>query len=261
MNAVAIPTGAIRVDSIEEHLREVLASPLFRKAGRQTEFLRYVVEHALDRSQETLKEFSIAMKVYKRRSDYDPKVDPIVRVEASRLRARLRDYYDQTPHSPIRIELPRGSYLPQFVLHNPLQHETAAQLAVPCNITLAVTPFRDVSISALGQFFCEGLTEELLYQLAQSSALQCLARKPHLPFRSEAPDATHLVEGSVRSDGNRVRITLHVMDLHSARVVYSTVHQHELGDVFAIQETLARDLVMKITATLINERTLQKRPA
>ena len=172
--------SGMQPESIHHHLQQVLASPLFRNAGRQTDFLRYVAEQALGEAKGSLKEFSIAMPVYNRRSDYDPKVDPIVRVEASRLRARLRDYYDLAPDSLIRIELPKGSYMPQFVLRQPQRDAAQEAISVQQSPTLAVTPFRNLGTALDAQHFCDGLTEELLYQLVQSPALQVLARKTHL---------------------------------------------------------------------------------
>jgi len=77
--------------------------------------LRFVVDAALQSPESTIKEFDIAMAVYDRRADYDPRTDPIVRVEAARLRARLREYYEVTPPERVRIDIPKGQYVPQFI--------------------------------------------------------------------------------------------------------------------------------------------------
>jgi adenylate cyclase len=237
-------------ETIQQHLQQVLASPLFRNADRQTSFLRFVVEHALAEPDSGLKEFSIAMAVYNRRSDYDPKVDPIVRVEASRLRARLREYYDLAPDAPLRIELPKGSYLPQFVVRHRQPVSVATRNAPPQQrTTLAVAPFRNLGTDPDDQYFCDGLTDELLHHFMLSPVLQVLARKASLPTSDLL--ATHLAEGSVRRVGNRVRISLHVMELTTARVVFSSVYQHELTDVFAVQEEVARSAAAEITGVLL----------
>jgi hypothetical protein len=65
--------------------------------------------------QDAPREYSIGIEVYGRKPDFDPRVDAIVRVEASRLRGKLREYYDSAGRTdPIRIELPKGSYAPLF---------------------------------------------------------------------------------------------------------------------------------------------------
>ena len=100
---------------IRAHLTELLASRLFRSARRLSLFLTFVVDKELSGEGEVIKEYVIATEVYGRGSDYDPQIDSTVRVEASRLRAKLRDYYaSEGATAPVRIELPKGSYVPFF---------------------------------------------------------------------------------------------------------------------------------------------------
>lgn len=103
-------------DQAREHLARVLASPLFARSPRQSSFLRFVVEKALAGEQEQIKEYEIAVNVYGRRRDHSNQADPIVRVEASRLRSKLLEYYStEGRHEEFRIELPKGTYVPEFV--------------------------------------------------------------------------------------------------------------------------------------------------
>jgi hypothetical protein len=80
-------------DRIKPHLSKVLASPLFLNATRQSQFLEFVVTRAVEGQSAEIKETLIGVKVYGRDPSYDPKEDSIVRAEASRLRAKLREYY------------------------------------------------------------------------------------------------------------------------------------------------------------------------
>ena len=80
---------------IKEELDRILSSKVFSMAQRSQDFLRYVVERSLTDAPPPLKEFSIAMDVFARSDDYDPAIDATVRVEAGRLRSRLREYYDR----------------------------------------------------------------------------------------------------------------------------------------------------------------------
>jgi tetratricopeptide (TPR) repeat protein len=84
-------------------------------AARSREFLRYAVEHALAGNGGALKEYAIAVDVFDRDAGYDPAVDAVVRVEAGRLRTRLRDYYlDEGRSDQVLIEMARGGYGAQF---------------------------------------------------------------------------------------------------------------------------------------------------
>jgi len=106
---------AIPPEEVEAELRRILASPIFRKAPRHSRFLNFVVRKALEGPRDSVKEYLIGLEVFDRETDYDPGSDPVVRVEAGRLRSRLADYYLKVGrHDPIHIALPKGTYVPLF---------------------------------------------------------------------------------------------------------------------------------------------------
>jgi Tol biopolymer transport system component len=120
MGTFSSPTA----EAAKQQLERILASPAFANSVRSRRFLSYVVMHSLGESEEPLKEYSIAVEAFDRDVSYDPSIDATVRVEAGRLRARLRDYYaDAGRNDPIRIEIPRGSYRAVFTLQGPTQPE------------------------------------------------------------------------------------------------------------------------------------------
>src|ERR1700704_1271095 len=99
-------TGVER-DDILAHLQQILADRRFTAAERNAAFLRFVVHAKLDGKAGEIKETVIATEVYGRSSDYDPKADSIVRVEASRLRQKLRSFYEsEGRNSGLRFHLP-----------------------------------------------------------------------------------------------------------------------------------------------------------
>ena len=96
---------------IRAELERILASRCFEQAARSSGFLRFVVEQTLAGQGERLKGYTIAVEVFDRPPDFDAQTDPLVRVEAGRLRRRLIEYYaDEGRDNPVRLELPRGSY-------------------------------------------------------------------------------------------------------------------------------------------------------
>lgn len=106
----------VNVQHIREQLARILASAAFNGAERARGFLRFVVEHTLDGRSDEIKESVIAVEVLGRNpSSFDSKSDPIVRVEAGRLRERLDSYYQGEGKSdPIIITMPKGGYVPEF---------------------------------------------------------------------------------------------------------------------------------------------------
>src|SRR5215475_12012798 len=101
--------------AIQTELERVLSSTGFSRNERLSRFLRFVVERQLEGKAAELKESLIAIEVFGRKPDYDPKLDAIVRTEAIRLRARLSKYYAAHGGSvELLIELPKGGYVPVF---------------------------------------------------------------------------------------------------------------------------------------------------
>jgi hypothetical protein len=101
--------------AIRDQLARILASPGFSRNERLSRFLQFVVERHMEGRDHELKETVIAVEVFGRPPDYNPKQDAIVRTEAGRLRARLAEYYQgEGSNDALVIELPRGGYIPAF---------------------------------------------------------------------------------------------------------------------------------------------------
>src|SRR5579859_2306327 len=96
-------------DLVLTELDRILESASFRGSPPLSRFLRYTVEHSLHGEGGRLKEYRLGLEVFGRCSSYEPQKDPIVRLEARRLRAKLREYYeDEGRHDPVRIDVPKG---------------------------------------------------------------------------------------------------------------------------------------------------------
>src|SRR5260370_3061661 len=92
---------------VQAQLKKILTSRTFAHSERLRRFVRYCVEQALLGRPENLREYAIGLEVFDRRDDYNPASDPIVRVEARRLRSKLNDYYQvEGQHDPLIIDVP-----------------------------------------------------------------------------------------------------------------------------------------------------------
>src|SRR6202008_1744481 len=112
-NSAADPVPAT---AVRDQLARVGNSPGFVSSVRLCRFLTHIVNRTIDGDIDSLKEFSIAMEVFDRTSEYDPNIDAIVLVEARRFRAKLKAYYEQGQGTvdPVLIGLRPGSYVPVF---------------------------------------------------------------------------------------------------------------------------------------------------
>jgi adenylate cyclase len=110
------PQGASLERIVREHLEQLLESPQFDGSARSRDFLTFVVSEVLAGRGDRLNQASIAATVFGRQGNFDPMLDPVVRVQAGRLRRSLERYYLLTKDTAtVRIELPKGSYAPAFV--------------------------------------------------------------------------------------------------------------------------------------------------
>lgn len=103
------------VEMFRRHLAEIVGSPAFRGSRRSQDFLQHIVNKALDGRFDELKERAVGIELFGRRADYDTGEDAIVRVTASDVRRRLLHFYSEFgANSAVQIDLPSGSYIPEF---------------------------------------------------------------------------------------------------------------------------------------------------
>jgi hypothetical protein len=118
-NAGEAVCAAIPESEVREQLRRIVGSDLFRNSPRMERFLTVAVDRTLQGQPDGLKEYTLGRDVFDRTEDYDPRLDSIVRVEAQRLRRKLRQYYESHGSGDaILIELNPGNYVPVFKYRN-----------------------------------------------------------------------------------------------------------------------------------------------
>jgi TolB-like protein/Flp pilus assembly protein TadD len=242
--------------NVRLQVKRILASEAFARSERMARFLRFTVEHALAERPEKLKEYVIGVEVFDRDASFDPRLDPIVRVEARRLRAKLTQYYDHEGRADeLCIEFPKGSYVPVF-------HDREPSVAAPQpqeSRTIAVLPFANLSPEADNEYFSDGLTEELIHALtkieelsvvAWNTAIQLKNRPDDLPSIARQLNAGTIVTGSVRRFGERLRIGARLINGADGRLIWSEIYDRRVEDIFAIQqelsEAIARTLRVKL---------------
>jgi adenylate cyclase len=207
-------------DAIRSQLDRILQSVDFRASNKQRSFLSFVVDEALAGRSSQLKGYTIAVSVYGRPEQFDPQVDPIVRVEAGRLRRALDHYYlTAGKGDPIRIAIPKGSYVPTF--STVMQASTANKTltaepdysAPKTKPSIAVLPLTNLTGDREQDYFVDGLTEELTAEIMRYQDFQVIASQSTMPFKNKNLDPRELgrdlgvkflLKGSVRSDSKKV---------------------------------------------------------
>ncbi len=276
-------SGAVAVPSIfaghpralvESSLERVLASDVFRRSERHRRFVRHVVHAVLDDRRELLKEVLLGIALFDRALPaYDPRQDPIVRVEAGRVREKLARYYQgEGAADAFAFVIPVGSYVPRF------ERKPAAP-SRPVE-SFAILPFATSSARTEDVAFATALADQLIDALGRVRDLKVVARVSAFKARERdlaVPDigrllqVTRLVDGSLQRQGDRLRCIAHIYRAKDGVVLWSKVFDsrampvNEDGafDPFAFQDHVA-DSVFAAASEGVVEGTkplgVQQRP-
>jgi len=144
---------------------------------------------------------------------------------------------------------------------------TAEVVPSPAYPKLAVLPFANISPDAKDEYFADGLTEELITVLAQLPELRVIARTSVMPYKTEPKPltqvgrelgATTVLEGSVRKAGDRLRITVQLIDVVSQEHTWAETYDRKLEDIFAVQADVAKSVaaVLKLRLRKTDEARL-----
>jgi len=246
------PADGVPRTAVCEQLARIVDSPRFIASARLCRFLSHIVNRTISGDLDSLKEFSIAMEVFDRTSEYDPNIDAIVRVEARRLRAKLKEYYEGPgSNDPVLIGLRPGSYVPIFRWLDTQTRNQGQEVgpAVQGSASVAVLPFVNMSPEPEQDYFCDGISEEIINSLTCIAGLKVIARSSAFQFKGTSLDvrevgrrlyADVIIEGSVRKAGDQLRITAQAIQAETGHSLWSKVFRRELKDVFAIQEEIAQ---------------------
>jgi TolB-like protein len=253
-------------DSSQEVLQQVakiVESRIFKKSERMRRFLRYIVEMTLTGKQNEIGEYSLGLEVYDRTDEFDPRLSSIVRVDAARLRSKLREYYEtEGKVDTIHIEIPKGTYIP--VVSNEraapsFDHESEAVVR-RTGKAIAVVPFLDLSPQRDQWQFGRGLAEELSFslsrlpQLSVVSSISVLAlkrRRLDVPRIGRRLGLDGIIEGSIRKSKRTFRIAVRLTDASTGYHLWSEAYERRDGDVLSLQKEIA-SLVSKAVRIKLN---------
>jgi TolB-like protein len=254
---------------ILDHLEDICAAEDFRRSSRCSGFLRYVVGETLAGRTDRIKAYSIAVSALGRDESFDPQVDPVVRIEAGQLRRRLEHYYlTDGVASGIRIDLPKGSYVPTFIRTAPslpVALPVAANLdrqrsrpgtTIPMVLSASVLagaglavllmsglsdrsepsihPVPTVQINAFvpadafSTEMASGLQDEVRRALMDNNHLAVVNLQHALEVTDAGFVADFVIEGSVRYVDGWIRVNARLLDTRTRTCVWASAYDRPL---------------------------------
>jgi adenylate cyclase len=240
-------------DDVLEQLERIFASHDFDASPRSRAFLRYVVEETLAGRQDGLTQATIARTVFDRREDFDPTVDPIVRIQAGRLRRSLERYYLLSgPGDPVRIGLPRGSYGPIL--------QWASSSGKPASrrgpeaptdgwptlvVSLSDRGARDAALDDTGARFLDHLSVELdRYQDVRVS----LQRDEERAGSSRCENARFALSCHLSREGDRPCLVVRLVDGLSSKQVWAEEYHAQPATLETFAEQTARLVAARVAS-------------
>lgn len=231
-------------------LDKILGSRQFASAESLRRMLSFVVRKIVQHQRDKFKEYVIGVEVFGRNDTFDPRTDPIVRVQASRLRSKLRSYYRLDGRGDsILIEIPKGHYVPVVKLKNTFAENGKngrPKLQMSARKTsIAVMPFLNLSDD---DFFSEGLTEEIIDTLTQSAALHIIPVSSLSSFGEKPEELSRrrnvaiMLHGSVQKVGRRARTKVRLIDFGSGHTLWSGSYETSVSKIFDAQQRIARQI-------------------
>jgi adenylate cyclase len=213
-----------------------------------------------------LKGYTIAQEVFGRGEEFDPALDPIVRIEARRLRRALERYYLVAGgRDAVHIDIPKGRYVPVF-------RDTAAaaeslrpsatkhpEPREPLGPSVAVMPLESLTPSSDQDFFTVGLAEDLVTELSRFQDIvvipcQRAVQATDAPVDSgqlcRSAGARFILGGSIRRDTETAKVSVRLIDATTDRQIWAKAFKHSLeaNDLIRTQEEIARSVVATIAS-------------
>ncbi|MGW8325033.1 MAG: hypothetical protein ACWGNI_04950, partial [Desulfobacterales bacterium] len=246
------------VEKIERQLLRILDSPEFNAAKQQRKFFEFVVNETLAGRSQEIKGYTIATCVFGRNEDFDQNSDPIVSVQANRLRRALERYYLVAgKEDPILIDIPKGTFVPTFCEKvSTTADATASNRKIPMESfkgswpIVLIRPFQNLTGDPAMNYWSIGLATELATEITRYQEIRVLIQGPEgLGRRVSDTVARFVVDGNVQKDMSGIKITVYLVDVSTNIKIWGESHKSDLeaSQLISFQEEVAKAIAGKIS--------------
>jgi TolB-like protein/Tfp pilus assembly protein PilF len=221
--------------------------------------LQFIVEETLAGNEAQLKEYTIALKLLSKKPDFNPQVDPVIRIHAWRLRRTLHEYYLQEgKNDEVVISIPKGAYIPIFKNRdsevNGAAFSERADISSRKSISVAVLPFINKSEDAATVAFADALADHISTELTRYSELSVISyyscrniinRVNDIKDIGLLLDARYILTGTVQADANRLRIRVQLILSETREQVWANAYERNstTAQLFEVQDEIAWKVV------------------
>ena len=244
-------------EKVQKQLQRILTSPEFQATDRQREFLQFVVAETIAGRVSEIKGYTVATQVFGRKEDFDQAIDPIVSIQANKLRRALERYYLVAgKQDPMRIDIPKGTYVPTFCEQIGVESDGTSSSGEGSEIrfegswpTVLIRQFQNLTGDPELSYLAIGLSTELAMEITRYQDIRVLMYDPEgRGKRASDTVARFVIDGSVRKDRAGIKVAVHLVDTTTNMQVWGDMHQSDLeaAQLIAFQEEVAQVIAAKI---------------
>jgi adenylate cyclase len=243
-------------EEVQQQLQKILASPEFPATDLQREFLQFVVTEAVAGRDQEIKAYTVATRVFGRSGDFNQALDPIVSIQANKLRRALERYYLVAGRrDPVRIDIPRGTYVPTFHARTNVELNRISGILEADEIlydgswpAVLVRPFQNLTGDQEKDYLGIGLATELTIELSRYQEIRVLMGGPEGDTRGALGGvARFVINGLIRQDKAGIKVTVQLIDTKTDKQIWGDTRRSDLeaSAQMAFEEEFARTVAFK----------------
>ena len=243
---------------VRGQMDRILNSPEFKATDAQRAFLQYVIEKTLAGHADEIKGYTVATEVFGRSEDFDQSTDPIVSIQANKLRRALERYYLVAgQNDPIRIDIPKGTYVPTFQEQNHLNSEKPfpksqriASIHESGWPTILVQSFDNLTGNRDLEYMGIGIATEIALEITRYQEIRVLRQRPESGQQRASDIGVRFVLcGNIKTDATGLKVIVNLVDGVTGLHIWGDSHQTDLNpaELISFEERIASTVVSKIS--------------
>jgi TolB-like protein len=257
-------TGLIPAELVQEQVKKIFLCPAFSVSEILRRFLTYIVDETLYGRSNTIKEYTIAVNVLNKPTDFKPQHDAIVRIHAGRLRRALNYYYKgQGATDQIEITVPKGTYVPVFenitLAEKKSDTDSNADLhdSLKNSVTIAIMPFKSFEEDKSRLSFADSLGQQLSAEfgrfpdfsvLSYYTARQLSFKNKEIHEMAADFNAQYIVTGNVQFEPRRLRVAVQLTDTTNGAQIWTELYHRSYlpTNLFEVADNIVTHIIASL---------------
>ena len=241
---------------IDNQLRKILSSSEFHATSQQRAFLTFIITKTLAGSSDTIKGYTIATQVFGRDANFNSATDPIVSIQANKLRRALERYYlTEGKLDQIRIDIPKGAYVPVFIEQLKSKQELSESKTPKKEElrdlwpSILILPFKNETGDPEQQFLGSGIATELAIELSGFENINVLYPRDGLTENIASCHPRFILEGRILKTNEEIRFAVLLLDTKTSMQIWGNTYQtkRDVAEIYRFKEQ-----VVHVIATIIS---------